>query len=396
VGRSSAQSHGRSETEGRSAATGRWPGMTHHVARNAKALTAIAAALVFTSTASFAQDTGAVPDSVAAAPAAETSPSADPLAPEPAAEQAPAAAEAPPLVSRPKVETRTAAEAAPLVSRPKVETRTVAKPAKVTASAPAARAAVRRASAAAAAPAPAATPPAAVPAPIEMPPAPVAEAQPPAPEPASPPIAEPAAASDMASAMIADMLADDRLPYAGGAALGLLALGGAGIASRRRKRRRENEQFEARTRFLDLGVGEAEAPLELTPADEVRPGPAFRQARAPVHDSDQAGGADGAQLADAPATTLPDGFDPSRFGPHVQAAYRGPTPDNPSPSLKHRVRRAAALDQQEGRAAKPAGSGRAAQGQAGVPTRGNWESRPDADFLFRRSAKPAEREVEHR
>jgi hypothetical protein len=374
--------------------------MTHQIARNAKAMTAIAAALVLLSTASFAQDTGTTPDPVAAAPAAETSPSADPLAPEPAAEQAPAAAEAPPLVSRPKVET-------PLISRPKVETRTAAKPAKVAASAPAARATVRRASMVAAAPAPAATPPAAVPAPIEMPPAPapvaeaqppapVAEAQPPAPEPASPPIAEPAAASDMASAMIADMLADDRLPYAGGAALGLLALGGAGIASRRRKRRRENEQFEARTRFLDLGVGEAEAPLELTPADEVRPGPAFRQARAPVHDSDQAGGADGAQLADAPAAGLPDGFDLSRFGPHVQAAYRGPTPDNPSLSLKHRVRRAAALDQQEGRAAKPAGPGRAAQGQAGVPTRGNWESRPDADFLFRRSAKPAEREVEHR
>lgn len=48
---------------------------------------------------------------------------------------------------------------------------------------------------------------------------------------------------------------------------------------------------------------------------------------------------------------LPEGFDLSRFGPHVQAAYRGPTPDNPSLSLRHRLRRAAALDQAERRAA---------------------------------------------
>lgn len=50
-------------------------------------------------------------------------------------------------------------------------------------------------------------------------------------------------------------------------------------------------------------------------------------------------------------STLPAGFDISRFGPHVQAAYRGPTPDNPSLSLRHRLRRAAALDQAERRAA---------------------------------------------
>jgi hypothetical protein len=46
-------------------------------------------------------------------------------------------------------------------------------------------------------------------------------------------------------------------------------------------------------------------------------------------------------------STLPNGFDLSRFGRHVQAAYRGPTPDNPSLSLRHRLRRAAAMDQKE-------------------------------------------------
>ena len=48
---------------------------------------------------------------------------------------------------------------------------------------------------------------------------------------------------------------------------------------------------------------------------------------------------------DAPRTKLPNGFDLSRFGPHVRAAYQGPTPDNPSLSLKYRLRRAAAMDQ---------------------------------------------------
>jgi hypothetical protein len=49
---------------------------------------------------------------------------------------------------------------------------------------------------------------------------------------------------------------------------------------------------------------------------------------------------------DAPRTKLPQNFDLSRFGPHVRAAYQGPTEDNPSLSMKHRLRRAAAMDQQ--------------------------------------------------
>jgi hypothetical protein len=48
---------------------------------------------------------------------------------------------------------------------------------------------------------------------------------------------------------------------------------------------------------------------------------------------------------DVPRTKLPSGFDLSRFGPHVRAAYMGPTPDNPSLSLKYRLRRAGAMDQ---------------------------------------------------
>ena len=49
--------------------------------------------------------------------------------------------------------------------------------------------------------------------------------------------------------------------------------------------------------------------------------------------------------------TLPNGFDLSRFGRHTQAAYLGRTPDNPSHSLKRRLKRASFFDQREREAA---------------------------------------------
>lgn len=169
-------------------------------------------------------------------------------------------------------------------------------------------------------------------------------------------------------------MADPTLP-AGAAALGLLALGGAGIAMRRRKRRRENEEFEARQEAL--ATDEAEPILELQPAEEVRPGPVFARQPAPIHDAVPDG--------KAPATRLPNGFDLSRFGRHVQAAYRGPTSDNPSLSLKYRVRRAAALDQQERRLAEQQGSTRPAESMPKVAVGSNWQTRSNGDFLLRRA-----------
>jgi hypothetical protein len=103
---------------------------------------------------------------------------------------------------------------------------------------------------------------------------------------------------------------------------------------RRRRRRREDAEFEANQWALD------HAEPEPRP-EPVRSEPAF--ARSQVQDPVQPGG---------PATALPAGFDLSRFGRHVQAAYRGPTPDNPSLSLKNRLRRASFFDQQERRAGK--------------------------------------------
>lgn len=53
-------------------------------------------------------------------------------------------------------------------------------------------------------------------------------------------------------------------------------------------------------------------------------------------------------------------FDVSRYGRHVQAAYAGPTPDNPSLSLKRRLKRARFFDQRE-RHAQMAGAPVAAE-----------------------------------
>ena len=55
-----------------------------------------------------------------------------------------------------------------------------------------------------------------------------------------------------------------------------------------------------------------------------------------------------------PVTKLPAGFDISRYGRHAQAAFLGPTPDNPSLSLIRRLKRAAFFDQRERRAAEAA------------------------------------------
>ncbi|MDP9423915.1 MAG: LPXTG cell wall anchor domain-containing protein, partial [Pseudomonadota bacterium] len=181
------------------------------------------------------------------------------------------------------------------------------------------------------------------PAPLPAEPQPPVNAEPAAP----PPVAAPVPESSATEAPASDLMTNETLPIAGAAALGLLALGGAGLVARRRKRRREDEEFDARQQALAMAAAEPEAKpiLELEPADELRPGPVFARGSAPIHDPVPA--------KTAPAGNVPEGFDLSRFGPHVRAAYRGPTPDNPSVSLEYRLRQAAALDQQERSPAEP-------------------------------------------
>ena len=122
-----------------------------------------------------------------------------------------------------------------------------------------------------------------------------------------------------------------------GAAIALLAILSAAVMLRRRRNRRYETE--------EVVYEQAEAPAaELVPESFAPAAVAAPVVTAPtpVHDP---------IFDTAPASTavapLPEGFDLSRFGRHTQAAYRGPTPDNPSLSLKHRLRKASALDQRE-------------------------------------------------
>lgn len=299
--------------------------MTYKNLNNRLATTAIAAVLAFTATPLLAQDASIVPEAPAD-PVVETPEPAtpDPLAPE---------ATAP--------ETTTAAETTPVEPAAAAKTSTVKRSTAVSrTTASKAAAPVRTAVAPPEVPAEA-------PAPIMVPEMPVAE-------PVLPVAAEPAPTAE------ADVM-DDVLPVAGGTALGLLAIAGAAMAMRRRKRREEEEEFAER----QTALAEAE-PVAAVPE------PAFVRTAQPVHDAIPAKG---------PVTDLPEEFDLSRFGRHVQAAYRGPTADNPSLSLKNRLRRASFYDQQERKAAEAA----AEQRVADLPNTKDWDMKNGSDFMLRRA-----------
>ena len=279
--------------------------MTQTQASIRLATTAIAASLAISTTPSMAQETPA-PDTSAGTPAPATP---DPLAPAPATDTnaAPETTVAPTVT--PSATERTSTRATRTTT-----TRAAARPATTTHATPA-----RVATAA-----PKAPPPQPAPEPVSVEPAIAAPATPPAAAPAAPP-AEPA------------LDLNEALPLAGAGAVGLLALAGAGLALRRRRRRQE--ELDAQ----DQWVADESMPMAAEPAVDPDPAvaPAFATAAAPRHDPVD-------EQAPA-ATVLPSGFDISRFGRHVQAAYRGPTPDNPSLSLRYRLRKATALDQRERR-----------------------------------------------
>ena len=324
-----------------------WLYMTQHLQHARKAMTAIAAVLAFSSTPLLAQDTGTTPPVTDPAPE-PAAPAADPLAPDPAPVETTA--------------TTTATKAAP--AKPKA-----AATARRSAAAPrtAARNATRSPQ-----PAPVAEAAAPVPPPA---PAPAASAMPVAPGPM--PVADPApAVAPAANAAAIDM--DEALPIAGGAALGLMLLAGAAAVRRRRRRKQDDADEAVKWAFI-----ESHAEPEPAAAAE----PAFVRAAEPRHDPVPGK----TPIRDAPVTELPEDFDLSRFGPHVQAAYRGPTTDNPSLSLKYRLRRASFLDQQERRAAE----GAAPKPRETVPATGNWESPTDSDFMFRRAGKSAGKPAFH-
>lgn len=286
--------------------------MTHRNAKIHPAMTALAAVIALTSTPLLAQSVDEpivtttppidlTPAPVAADPAPVIDTAADPLA----AEAEPAA----------PVRKATAAKTAAARSRP--------------------------AAARASSPAIAVAPAAAIPAPVGG--VPVAQTLPPTAEIAVEPIAQAPANADTT---ISDMLPAVGI---GGAALVLLA--GAGLAVRRRRRRAQEAE--------DAGWRDAEADPEAAaePMMIAEPEPASVEseleltkpvfAATPALSAAPAPAAESSPEVEGPVTELPEGFDLSRFGYNVQAAYKGPTEDNPSLSLKHRLHRASGMDQLE-------------------------------------------------
>jgi hypothetical protein len=293
--------------------------MTHRNAKIRPAMTAIAAVLALSSTVLVAQ---AAPE--AAQPVVQAPPTPVTQAPAiPVTESAPVAptASEPPVASDPIAPTAEPATTTTKASKSTATRRTasVARPVK---------AAPRVARAPVAAPVAAPTPTVeAAPTPLVAPPAasPLAVA-------ATPPVQEAPAASN------------NMLPIAGAAGLVLLALIGLWVAMRRRNVRRE-EEFAA----VDQAEPAFEGPAPVDPLFAAQPS---------------------APLAAAPAATAAE---PATEGPcadaapgsRVEAACEGPTEDNPSLSIKKRLKRAQFFDQREQLAA--AGLAVPVEADAGLP-----------------------------
>jgi len=282
-----------------------WLPMTYTVKHARSGLTAIAAVLALSSTPLLAQEVTETPTTTAdttAAPAQETA------APEPTATETTSA-------QSPTAESTPAESAAPATTTRRTATRT-----KTTTTA------TRRATS---------EPAAAAATPIAATPAPEATAEGmPVPPPTGAMVDPGAMPVDETATETTAKPADDALPIAGAAGLGLLALGGIGMAiGRRRQRKEELAHQRANQEYLKThpDTPESHAPAMAFASTAAAPAMA---------------GSVGRPIKDAPRTNLPPNFDLSRFGPHTRAAYMGPTEDNPSLSMKHRLRRAAAMDQQ--------------------------------------------------
>jgi len=298
--------------------------MTHRNAKIRPAMTAIAAVLALSSTALLAQVAPEPAQPVSLAPAAPVtqapaapatgSASATPIVSEPSAVVSdPLASSVEPAATPTRFSKSTTTHRTASVARPIKAARPVSRaaPAPV-----AALPAAEPAQAVAAAPAPLAAVPAAAP--------PTAAATPPVQE-------TPTASKAM-------------LPIAGAVGLALLGLIVLAVAMRRRKLRREEEY---------AAVYEVEPALEgPAPVD-----PLFAEKPS-------------APLAAEPAATVAE---PALSGPcadaapgsHVEAACEGPTDDNPSLSIKKRLKRAQFFDQREQLAA--AGMAVPVEADAGLP-----------------------------
>jgi len=152
------------------------------------------------------------------------------------------------------------------------------------------------------------------------------------------PAAPPPAIAATPPAQEAPAVSNDMLPIAGAAGLGLLGLIGLGVAMRRRKLRRD-EEFAAADQYEPASEVSPQAdPLFAEPS--FAPRPADPVAAAPVV-------AASAMVPASASAESPSACSDTAPGSHVEAACDGPTPDNPSLSIKKRLKRAHFFDQRE-------------------------------------------------
>lgn len=133
------------------------------------------------------------------------------------------------------------------------------------------------------------------------------------------------------------------MPIAAGGALAFLALGGAAVAMTRRRRHEEEVWIDEQPVEMAEPVPEPEPVITRTPVAEEQP--VILAPSAFSWGNERAASA-------TPATANPavrsDSEDDRRPGESwVERAYRGPTPNNPSVSLRNRLRRAAFFDKRE-------------------------------------------------
>jgi len=307
--------------------------------------TAIAAVLALSSTPLAAQDVPAPTEPVVVAPSPSTT-----LTPAP---------EAAPV-------TETVAPTPEPAAKPTVTKRTAA-PKRTTTASTANRAASRPAAQDAAPAAAASAAPVAVPRP-----APIVDTTPPE---TAAPVAAPAPAPEVSNRL------DERAIELGAGALAIVALGAAAVAMNRRRRRVSEEETWTDEAYEPVGALAAEPLAEPVIAPMAKPVTSTITAT-PRHDpvgepqplivapplsAFNWGNPQPTSVATATGgtTDAPAAADHNTGETWVERAQRGPTPDNPSLSLRKRLKRAAFFDKRE----RDVAAGRAPQVEpdAGLP-----------------------------